>query len=66
MPTLQEVRVTYNNVAKWAKTEYAPPSLVYGAMRPAVRKDPKGVVLIISPFNFPVSDCVHLIKRSPG
>ncbi|TDL22725.1 NAD-aldehyde dehydrogenase [Rickenella mellea] len=45
---------TYKNVAKWAKTERAPFSITFAAMGPAIRKEAKGVVLIISPFNYPV------------
>lgn len=53
-PTLKELYTAYKNVSKWAKPEYAPFSLVYGPMRPHIRKEPQGTVLIISPFNYPV------------
>src|SRR5262245_36994749 len=46
--------VAYNNVEKWAKTEKAPFSLNYSLMNPKIRKEAKGVVLIIGPFNFPL------------
>ncbi|EMD33385.1 hypothetical protein CERSUDRAFT_117998 [Gelatoporia subvermispora B] len=52
--TLGEVRSAYDNVAKWAKTESAAFSLNWFAMSPAIRKEPKGVVLVISPFNYPI------------
>jgi hypothetical protein len=45
---------SYNGVAKWAKTESAPFSMNFAAMKPVIRKEPKGTVLIISPFNFPI------------
>lgn len=44
----------YHNVAKWCKPERAPFSLNWFATKPTIRKEPKGVVLIISPFNYPV------------
>lgn len=44
----------YSNVEKWAKPERAPLSLNFSAMRPVIRKEPKGVVLIIGPFNYPI------------
>jgi aldehyde dehydrogenase (NAD+)/aldehyde dehydrogenase (NAD(P)+) len=53
-PTLTEIMKSYNGVAKWAKTENAPFSVNYAAMKPVIRKEPKGTVLIISPFNFPM------------
>lgn len=52
--TLAEATDAYNNVEKWAKTEKARWSFHWFAMGPAIRKEPKGVVLIISPFNFPL------------
>ncbi|GLB42204.1 putative aldehyde dehydrogenase family protein [Lyophyllum shimeji] len=52
--TLTEVTNTYCNVAKWAKPEKPGFSLNWTVMRPIVYKVPKGVVLIISPFNYPM------------
>jgi len=52
--TLLEIKETYDNIEKWAATEKAPFSLLWFAMSPATRKEPKGVVLLISPFNYPV------------
>jgi acyl-CoA reductase-like NAD-dependent aldehyde dehydrogenase len=53
-PTLKEIYTAYKNVAKWAKPEYVSFSIVYGPMRPHIRKEPQGTVLIISPFNYPL------------
>ncbi|CAE6505027.1 unnamed protein product [Rhizoctonia solani] len=44
----------YKSVDKWAQPDKAPFSLNFAAMKPVVRKEPKGVVLVISPFNYPV------------
>jgi acyl-CoA reductase-like NAD-dependent aldehyde dehydrogenase len=49
-----EVMQSYNGVAKWAKPESPPFTIVFAAMKPLIRKEPKGTVLIISPFNLPV------------
>ncbi|KAN0138292.1 Aldehyde/histidinol dehydrogenase [Lactarius tabidus] len=52
--TLTEAVNAYQDVAKWCKPERAPFSFNWFAMKPTIRKEPKGVVLIISPFNYPV------------
>ncbi|KAH9060605.1 NAD-aldehyde dehydrogenase [Lactarius vividus] len=52
--TLGEVVNAYHKVAKWSKPERAAWSLNWFATKPTIRKEPKGVVLIISPFNYPV------------
>ena len=44
----------HNSVEKWNKPEKPGFDLNWFLMSPVVRKDPKGVVLIISPFNFPM------------
>jgi aldehyde dehydrogenase (NAD+) len=52
--TLTDVMEAYHNVAKWSKPDRAAWSLNWFAMKPTTRKVPKGVVLIISPFNLPM------------
>ncbi|KAI9465739.1 NAD-aldehyde dehydrogenase [Lactarius psammicola] len=52
--TVGEAVDAYHNIAKWSKPERAPWSLNWFAMKPTIRKEPKGVVLIISPFNYPM------------
>lgn len=51
---MSEVKYAYDMVSKWSKTEAAPFSMNWYAMKPQIRKEPKGVVLIISPFNYPL------------
>ena len=51
MPTIQLVQPA--GVDKWARDEKPAFSVNLFAMRPRVRKEPKGTVLIISPFNYP-------------
>jgi len=52
--TVGEAVEAYKSVHKWTKPEYPPFDMTYGPMRPKVRKEPKGVVLIMGPFNFPI------------
>ncbi|KAI0048149.1 NAD-aldehyde dehydrogenase [Auriscalpium vulgare] len=52
--TIAEVKLMYDNVAKWSKPEYAAWSRNWFAMKPKVLKEPKGVALIIGPFNYPI------------
>ncbi|CAD6567057.1 MAG: hypothetical protein ASARMPRED_000482 [Alectoria sarmentosa] len=45
-----------NNLEKWAKDESSPDvPFDMMALRPKIRKDPLGAVLIIGPYNFPVN-----------
>lgn len=44
---MHEAVDAYNNVKEWAKTEDIPWSMNYGLLGPKIRKEPKGVVLII-------------------
>jgi aldehyde dehydrogenase (NAD+) len=54
VPTITEAMAQLKNVDKWAKPSKPPFSLNFAALRPLIRKEPKGTVLIISPFNYPV------------
>ncbi|KAI9828827.1 MAG: hypothetical protein M1819_006534 [Sarea resinae] len=52
---LNDIIFTCNNLEKWAKDEKAPDiPIVNSAVRPIIRKDPLGCVLVIGAFNFPV------------
>jgi aldehyde dehydrogenase (NAD+) len=46
-PSISETLEAFKSVTKWAKAESAPFTLNFGVMRGHVRKEPKGVVLII-------------------
>ncbi|KAF8137586.1 NAD-dependent aldehyde dehydrogenase [Boletus edulis] len=52
--TIGDCKIAYDRVDKWARTESAPFNVNFAAFRPVIRKEPKGVVLSISPFNYPV------------
>lgn len=56
--------MAYKNVAKWAKPEALPFDLTSTPMRPVIRKEPKGVVLIIAPFNYPTFLALGPLVRS--
>jgi hypothetical protein len=52
--SLTEVKRAYSKVEKWSKPEAAPLQLNYVLSKPTVRKEPKGVVVIIVPYNYPL------------
>ncbi|TFK21603.1 aldehyde dehydrogenase [Coprinopsis marcescibilis] len=53
-PSLGEILSTYKNVEKWAKPESPEFHMNFFAMRPKINKVPKGTILIITPFNYPL------------
>ncbi|CAA7261174.1 unnamed protein product [Cyclocybe aegerita] len=52
--TIGEAKTQWKNVETWAKPSKPPFNFNFFAMRPITRKEPKGTVLVISPFNYPV------------
>ncbi|KAG6909490.1 hypothetical protein DXG01_017212 [Tephrocybe rancida] len=52
--SVSEVKEAYSNVEIWAKPEKPAFSINFTVMRPVIYKEAKGVVLIISPFNYPL------------
>lgn len=65
MPTVQEALAQLAGVDKWARDEKPAFSVNFFAMRPRVRKEPKGTVLIISPYNYPVWLTLGPLVRAP-
>lgn len=53
-PSISDAKFTYDNVDKWVKPEKPSFSMNFSPMRRVVYKEPKGVVLIITPFNYPL------------
>ncbi|KAJ7631341.1 NAD-aldehyde dehydrogenase [Mycena polygramma] len=51
---LSEIMYQYKNVEAWAKPDKPAFSIPTSILRPVTYKEPKGVVLIISPFNYPL------------
>ena len=54
VPSIGEALTQLKGVDKWSKPEKPPFNFNFFAMKPVIRKEPKGVVLIISPFNYPL------------
>ncbi|PPQ70793.1 hypothetical protein CVT24_001074 [Panaeolus cyanescens] len=54
IPSITEALVQYKNVDKWSKPTKPPFNFNFFAMKPLIRKEPKGTILIIAPFNYPV------------
>lgn len=52
--SVSECVEAYHHVATWAKPERPPFNVQWSAMRPVLNKTPKGVVLIIGPYNVSV------------
>lgn len=57
------MKLAYENVEKWAKPEKPSFSMTWTPMRPVIYKVPKGVVLIMSPFNYPMWQNVPVLVR---
>lgn len=51
---LGDIAVTVKSLDKWAKPEGVPFDINWFAMKPKTHKVPKGTILIITPFNYPV------------
>lgn len=49
-----EILTAYKKVGRWAKPEGVPFDFNTFAMRARTLKEPKGTVLIIGPFNYPL------------
>jgi aldehyde dehydrogenase (NAD+) len=54
-PVFHEAVYSYNNVNKWVKDIKPETTLTFQMMNPRVKPSPKGVVLIIGPFNYPIN-----------
>ncbi|KAI5258091.1 aldehyde dehydrogenase [Aureobasidium subglaciale] len=76
---LNDIIFVVSNIEKWAKEEGAADvPFTFKAMRPRVRKEPLGVVLVLGAFNFPVqlslgpvigaiaAGCTVVLKPSEG
>jgi aldehyde dehydrogenase (NAD+) len=56
-PVLTEIRHTLAHLSDWAKPQRIDAPLTYLGTRSEVRYEPKGVCLIIAPWNFPFNLC---------
>lgn len=56
--TIRDINNAYTNVEKWAKPEKPGFSMIWSPMRRVIYKVPKGVVLIMGPFNYPLWETI--------
>lgn len=54
MLTITETVHAAKKVKSWAKKEYVNPGLAWGFHRPHIRKAPKGTVLVLGAWNYPI------------
>lgn len=52
--TYTDIKHTYDNFEKWARPQGIDFSTRYFPMSPKITPEPKGTVLIMPPFNFPL------------
>jgi len=57
-PVLTEIRFTLSHLDDWAKPANVDAPLPYLGTRSEIRYEPKGVCLIIAPWNFPFNLCI--------
>ena len=57
-PVISEIRHTLSNLDDWVKPMKIDASITYLGTRSEVRYEPKGVCLIIAPWNFPFNLCL--------
>ena len=57
MDAVAEARYAIKMLSSWASDESIPDANAFG--KSVVRREPKGVVLIISPWNFPIALCLR-------
>src|SRR5882757_10888256 len=57
-PVLTEIRHTLKHIEEWARPKKIDATLSYIGTRSEIRYEPKGVCLIIAPWNFPFNLCV--------
>ncbi len=57
-PVLTEIRHTLTHLNDWAKPQKIDAPLTFLGTRSEVRFEPKGVCLIIAPWNFPFNLCI--------
>ena len=57
-PVLTEIRYTLSHLDHWAKPTKVDAPLTYLGTRSEIRYEPKGVCLIIAPWNFPFNLCI--------
>jgi aldehyde dehydrogenase (NAD+) len=57
-PVLDEIKLAINNLDKWTKPKKIDAPLTMLGTRSSIMYEPKGVCLIIAPWNYPFSLCI--------
>jgi aldehyde dehydrogenase (NAD+) len=57
-PVVTEIRLAISNLEAWSKPKKIDAPLTYIGTRAEVRIEPKGVCLIVAPWNFPFNLCI--------
>jgi len=57
-PVVTELRLAISNLETWSKPKKIDAPLTYIGTRSEVRVEPKGVCLIVAPWNFPFNLCI--------
>ena len=57
-PVVTEIRLAISNLEAWAKPKKIDAPLTYIGTRAEVRLEPKGLCLIVAPWNFPFNLCI--------
>ncbi len=57
-PVVTEIRLALSNLEAWSKPKKIDAPLTYIGTRAEVRIEPKGVCLIVAPWNFPFNLCI--------
>lgn len=52
-PVIHEIEFARKHLRRWMRPEPVPGSLIFPGARGEIRREPRGVCLIISPWNFP-------------
>jgi aldehyde dehydrogenase (NAD+) len=55
LPVIAGIRYTRRHLTSWMKPQRVPPTLMLLGTRARIRHEPRGVSLIIAPWNYPVS-----------
>ena len=58
MPVKEEIRVMIRNLAKWSRPQRVSTPLVHFPARSFIYPEPKGIVLILAPWNYPFQLCM--------
>ena len=62
-PPYIEIRDAYDSVKSWTRTRRAKLNLSFLPFGPKIHPEPKGVVLVIAPYNGPLTEIMSPLVR---